>query len=185
MGHYECRRCDQRFDKCECPLPPPYEPPVTQKLGTVMAIDPGPAESAWVLCDGSRLVSFGKYPNANLLNLVRSKPARHLVVEMIASYGMPVGAEVFETCLVIGRIVEAWGSPYTLLKRAEVKMHLCNSMRATDATIRQALIDKYGGKERAIGNKRSPGPLYGVKADAWSALALAVTWSESTKARAA
>jgi hypothetical protein len=23
MGHYECRRCDKRYDECTCPTPPP------------------------------------------------------------------------------------------------------------------------------------------------------------------
>ena len=32
------------------------------------------------------------------------------------------------------------------------------------------------GKDKAIGSKREPGPLYGFKADLWSALALAVTF---------
>ena len=49
-----------------------------------------------------------------------------------------------------------------------------------DANIRQALIDRYGpGKDRAIGRKLSPGPLYGLSGDCWSALAVAVTTTET------
>jgi hypothetical protein len=65
-----------------------------------------------------------------------------------------------------------------------VKLHLCKSTKANDASIRQALIDRYGpGKERAIGTKKAPGPLYGVKADVWAALALAVTWHDTREER--
>ena len=51
----------------------------------------------------------------------------------------------------------------------------CNSAAAKDTNIRQALIDHYGGsKAEAIGVKAKPGPLYGIKADEWSALAIAL-----------
>jgi hypothetical protein len=49
-------------------------------------------------------------------------------------------------------------------------------MKAKDANIRQALIDIYGGNDKAIGNKKTPGPLYGIKGDLWAALAVAVTF---------
>jgi hypothetical protein len=44
-------------------------------------------------------------------------------------------------------------------------------MKAKDANIRQALIDKIGPQ----GTKKDPGPTYGISKDVWSALAIAVT----------
>ena len=93
---------------------------------------------------------------------------------MIASYGMAVGAEVFATCVEIGRMVECQPAAL-LIPRARVKLALCGSARATDANLRQALLDRYGGSGSAIGIRKAPGPLYGVKSHAWAALALAWT----------
>jgi hypothetical protein len=98
---------------------------------------------------------------------------------MIACYGMPVGAEVFETCVWIGRFLQRWEGPYSLVYRREVKLHLCDSARAKDANVRQALIDRFGpGKQKAIGLKASPGPLFQIKADLWAALGVAVTFAD-------
>jgi hypothetical protein len=117
-------------------------------------------------------------------------PGVRVVIEMVACYGMPVGAEVFETCVWIGRYLEALGPNSVVdgyervcrMKRQAVKLHLCHSNKANDATIRQALIDRFGPtKLEAIGNKAAPGPLYGVKADVWAALALAVTHWDTQK----
>jgi hypothetical protein len=49
-------------------------------------------------------------------------------------------------------------------------MHLCNSMRAKDANVRQALIDRFG----PVGTKKQPGKLYGVATHYWAALGVAV-----------
>lgn len=153
-----------------------------------LAIDPGNEESAFVELAEGQLHRFGKILNGDLLEQVRRLASAtrgrgwHLAVEMVASYGMPVGREVFETCLWIGRFVEAWsaaGGVHTLVYRIDVKTHLCRDSRAKDANIRQALVDRFGpGKERAVGTKRAPGPLYGVSADVWSALAVAVTFAD-------
>lgn len=161
----------------------------------VLAIDPGTTHSAFVVYDGRRPTDYGKLENEFLRADIthsgttgaRFYNVDSIAVEMIASYGMPVGYEVFDTCVEIGRILEAWThawrypKPATLIYRKDVKLHLCNSPRANDASIRQALIDRYGGKERAIGRKASQGPLYGISADVWSALAIAVTVTEQTK----
>lgn len=147
----------------------------------VLAIDPGNTESAYVILHGDRLVEFAKVENDVLrarLPFFRDE-ADKLAIEMIASYGMAVGREVFDTCVWVGRYVEAWGKAYTRVYRRDVKMHLCGNNAAKDGNIRQALIDRFGpGKDKAIGKKATPGPLYGVSADVWAALAVAVTFAD-------
>lgn len=155
----------------------------------LLAIDPGNEESAAVQFGEQGIVGFWKATNEearrNIYRLVdeslgpdgaAGSRRYHLAIEMIASYGMPVGREVFETCVWIGRFIEAWGGPYTLVYRRDVKMFLCGNNAAKDANIRQALIDRYGGKDKAIGKKKAQGPLYGISSDVWSALAVGVTW---------
>jgi hypothetical protein len=148
----------------------------------ILAIDPGNEESAWCLIELGMPTYSGKRPNADVRDVLSGmdpEPCDHLAIEMIASYGMPVGREVFETCLWIGRFAETWerhGGKVRFIYRKDVKMHLCGNTRAKDANVRQALIDHYGpGKDKAIGKKASPGPLYGFRGDEWAALAVALT----------
>ena len=73
-------------------------------------------------------------------------PIDYVAIEGIQSFGMPVGQTTFETCYFIGRLLEqfeAFDIEPTLIYRSEEKMALCHSMKATDATIRQALIDLF------------------------------------------
>lgn len=156
---------------------------------TVLAIDPGCEQSAWVLYnpDTGLPVNWQKDANENVINLVGNAAVRSdytLAVESIASYGMAVGAEVFETCVWVGRFIERWlangGQEPRRVYRREVKLHLCGTQRAKDTNIRQAIIDRYGpGKEKAVGLKATPGPLYGMKADCWQALGVALTATEA------
>lgn len=142
-----------------------------------LAIDPGTSESGWVLLREGTVSESGVMPNEAMLTYVRSWPqmdgSPSLAIEMIASYGMPVGREVFETCVWIGRFVQAWHSPdeVRMVYRKDVKLHLCGTPRAKDANVRQALIDLLGPQ----GTKKAPGPTYGVKSHAWPALGVAVT----------
>lgn len=138
----------------------------------VLAIDPGTDQSAYVLFDGRLVLAGDIVANDVLRGLLRSgKVGRHDVVacEMVASYGMAVGREVFETCVWIGRFLECANKPVRLVFRKDVKMHLCHSMRAKDGNIRQALLDKHG----AVGTKKNPGPLFGIRSHLWAALAVA------------
>lgn len=154
----------------------------------IFAIDPGNESSAWVLYDhpSRRIYGKGFMPNAELSQRIGDffgGPTPECVIEMIASYGMAVGAEVFETVYWIGRFAERWSAVTSVeahrMFRREVKIHLCGTSTAKDPNVRQALIDKFGpGKEKAIGKAKTPGPLFGVSGDVWAALAVAVTFAE-------
>lgn len=147
----------------------------------ILAIDPGTTESGWCLYNGSVVISSGVLKNDDMLSKVEDSVDDRLAIEMIASYGMAVGREVFETCVWIGRFKQAWRDPdaVELVYRKDVKMHLCGTTKAKDPNVRQALIDLFpavgGGKTPQIGTKGQPGPLYGVSSHAWPALGVAVT----------
>lgn len=152
----------------------------------ILAIDPGPEESAlvWYESKAARPVGWAKMENDEALGSIDTSGAMLMAIEMVASYGMPVGASVFETCVWAGRFIERWirlhGVVPRRVYRKDAKLHLCGSARAKDSNVRQALIDRYGpSKEEAIGRKASPGPLYGMKADCWAALAVAITAAET------
>lgn len=150
----------------------------------LLAIDPGTDQSGWAEYDTEkrRVLDCGVMDNPEMLRSIEA-PSRvdHVAIEMIASYGMAVGREVFETCVWIGRFVQAYRDPdaVKLVYRRDVKLHLCGSPKAKDPNIRQALLDMFprtgGGKTPQIGTKAMPGPLYGVSSHAWAALAVAVT----------
>ena len=142
----------------------------------VLSIDPGSRESAYCLMDKTyKPCGIGKLANCDLLWVIDECDHDILAVEMVASYGMPVGAEVFETCVWIGRFMERTKALCSLIYRKDVKMNLCQSMRAKDSNIRQALIDRFG----PVGTKKAPGWFYGFKADIWSAYAVGVTYLDS------
>jgi hypothetical protein len=161
----------------------------------ILAIDPGTNQSGFVIVDNATgVVDSDIVDNDVALALVKScahgRAAQRLAIEMIASYGMPVGAEVFETVRWIGRFEECWWAnreptlqgAAELIYRRDVKLHLCGSPKAKDPNIRQALLDLVGPQ----GTKKSPGPTYGVKSHAWAALAVAATaLNLQPKARAA
>lgn len=158
---------------------------------SVLAIDPGYEQSAWVLFDGQRVVRHGIHANVAMMArfIVSRDPLfaetdgfgapEAVVFEQIESFGMAVGREVFETVFWTGRMFQAacgMALRVDRMSRKRVKLHLCESTRAQDSNIRTALMDRFGGKEAAVGRVKSQGPLYGIKSHEWSALAIAVTW---------
>ena len=155
---------------------------------------------------------WGWSKNLNLGASVRKfveydkNPWSHVVIEDVGNYGMAVGRDTFETVKWIGRF-----DPFnvaTMIPRPTIKTHLCGVASAKDSNVRQALIDRFGGDEVAVGGKKCqtckgkgwkgtgrpvcpecdgdkyetpPGVLHGVSGHAWSALAVGVTYLDQAK----
>ncbi len=147
----------------------------------ILAIDPGNEQSGVVVWDNKKVLHCKKWDNNELkLSLQKIKGIDLLAIEMIASYGMPVGATVFDTCVWIGRfieIVDAKHIHHIKVYRKDVKMHLCHSMKAKDSNVTQALVDRFATspKNHGKGTKKDPGFFYGFKKDIWQAFGVAVT----------
>lgn len=167
-------------------------------MRVVLALDPGSTDTAYSILqeNGTNvydILGSGKVSNNLLLSALRGVDVDFngddqktigetpsdidpvstiLAVEMIASYGMPVGRDVFETCVWIGRFIEVFEGPYTLVYRIDVKRELCRNAGASDPAVSKALTDRYGPK----GTKKNPGPLYGFAYDMYSALAVGTTF---------
>ena len=153
---------------------------INAKSKRILAIDPGPVQSAYVQWDGKVLEGFGLEDNREVLELLGLSNAapKDMVIEQVRSYGMPVGASIFDTVFWSGRFCEAWHGEFHQMPRLKVKQHICHDSRAKDSNIIQALVDRfaYGQRNRGKGIKKEPGFFYGFKADIWQAFALAVTW---------
>lgn len=162
-------------------------------MAAVLGIDPGTWETAYVGYDATNdaVIEHGFVKNAKMLELLRD-PGWHrqygtIGIEMIASYGMPVGKETFATVVWIGRMVEivdrapeafAVEDPdrgvHTLKKkpswrlcyRKQIIKWFCKGAGAGDSQLRAALSDRFpatgGGAKPVWGTKKQPGPLYGV-----------------------
>ena len=155
----------------------------------IIAIDPGSTESAYVQWNGIAIYDKGILNNPTLLKYLRQTPLYYtLVIEQIRSYGMAVGATVFDTVFWTGRFCEAFdnqGGKFYQVPRLQIKQHLCHDSRAKDSNIIQALVDRfaYGQKNRGKGTKKDNGFFYGFKADIWQAFALAVMWVDQNCAQ--
>ena len=175
----------------------------------ILGIDPGQEHSGFVTCEKTHVPPYlevfvsGEFPNMELLSRLRNTrlDIGTVFCETIEPMGLPVGHSTLDTMRWIGRFQEAWDSRWpdnkmTLVSRGDEKITLCGAATfmdpktkrrrsVTDAHIRAALIDRFaatgGGKTPQIGTKGRPGPLYGVKGHAWSALAVVMTGMISKK----
>ena len=129
----------------------------------IIAIDPGNRQSAYCVidCNTLRPLEFGKVDNEELRNklvFANEQGWQWAVIEMVASYGMAVGREVFDTVL--------W---------------ICHDSRANDPAIRRALIDRFATHDlkNGKGTSKNPDFFYGFKADIWAAYAVGLTAIEN------
>lgn len=151
----------------------------------ILGIDPGTTESGWVIYDTEKhsIIDKGIWDNERVLDSIADFCFDVLSIEMVASYGMPVGKETFETVYWIGRFAQLSESINRYVRRyykkTDINPSICFNANVKDAMIRRALLDMFpktgGGKEPSIGTKKHPGPLYGINSHMFPALAVALT----------
>jgi len=148
----------------------------------IIAIDPGPVDSAFVIWDGTKIINKAILANVEMVEFIENhrEVCTDLVIEQVECYGMPVGKSIFETVFWTGRFFQKCNFAKHRLPRKEVKLHLCQQVRAKDSNVIQALVDRFTPfeKNKGKGTKKEPGFFYGFKSDIWQAFALAVTWMD-------
>lgn len=149
-----------------------------------MGIDPGPRKSAAVLytgggfhpaeIDNEMLLDATQSKCVNLYWLgFRSLPDQEwrwseldVVLEGITPFSKLM-YDLIDTLLFIGAVKYALprrGAKLTILTRKHVATHLCGKASAGDAEVRSVLHHRFGpGTALAVGTKKRPGPLYGIK----------------------
>lgn len=166
----------------------------------ILAIDPGSAESGWVLMDADTgaVLRHGKDANEQLLAWYRTdlvdddetlEPRDVVVVEFMAPRGMPTSEHEMDALWWLGRFTEALEQHRHLVVRVtrdEVKWVILQkrNVKGADAAIRAVIIDRYaqgGGRAVAMGKKAAPGPLYGIVDDQMAALALACAYQDDAR----
>ena len=154
----------------------------------VIAIDPGPEESAFLLWDGVSILERGNTKNTDLVVRLeyptRFSPAPDVcAIEQIRGFGVMASDELFDTCHWTGRFLQAFGENKTyMVPRKTAAKHICGvGGISKDSFVREALIAKFGGKDVAVGSKARPGKLYGISSHLWAALAVAITYWETMR----
>lgn len=158
----------------------------------ILAIDPGSKQSGYVIADPLNkekpVWEHGHVPNRELLEAIwygtfPTGPNR-VVIEDFEPWSLHPSSHQQLTVLWTGQFLAATeyalATKPALLRRKEVCYWLTGDPNCKTAGIRRELIDRYGpGQDKAIGTKkRGKGPLHGMKAHEFDALALAVVWAE-------
>lgn len=152
----------------------------------ILGIDPGTEQSGFVIydTDNHSIIEKGITNNNEIINILSDDYSYdEVAIEMIASYGMPVGKETFETVYWIGRFFQQAKSNgkdvFRYYKKTDINPSICFNPNVKDAMIRRAVLDMFpktgGGSEPSVGTKKNPGKLYGISSHMFPALAVALT----------
>ncbi len=160
----------------------------------ILAIDPGSEQSAAVIYDDGEIIWHAFLPNEEMIMRMfeYAYSGTHLAIEYTKAHTLQFKGknrsffpqQVLDTARWVGRFEQAFGGPFTEIDRRQVKQTLGVPPNGTDAHVNAALYDRFGDGTRksAVGTKKNPGPCYGLKADLWQALAVAVTFADQQEA---
>lgn len=135
----------------------------------ILALDTGSYESAFVLYnkETKQLADRHWLPNTELIERFKkyysSGDIELVLIEMSASYGMPIGMEVLMNCFVIGmfaQLAKQYNIPVKLIFRKTVKLELCGALRkVNDSAVNITIRDMYWG-EPGSKSKKNLNPFY-------------------------
>ena len=142
----------------------------------IIGVDPGPLKSG--ICGWNGYAPF--YPNYDLNDVIFTDVnSLHLDQEkLILAVEKPVcqrysGSSVSETAVQAGIFIGIWKpKDYHLITRSKIRWHIGKVKKTNDSVIRRKLIERIHPDYNLHHN---PGPLIGITADIWQALAVAVT----------
>ena len=149
----------------------------------VIGIDPGPLTSGLVVYRTSTtghgiVIRSDKAADLDRLRmeLDAAEPFSHLYEVVVeCTQAGPPSTQVVKTTEVVGRLMEACHQRgldcHTYYRREVLQALGCARKGNKDSLVRLACIELHGGdRPAAVGNKKNPGPLYGVSSHAWQAL---------------
>ena len=150
-------------------------------MSRVLGIDPSNLHSAFCVMDSEtfRPIVFDKVENEVLRESLRSGEIQfdEVAIEDMQNFGSVMGRTCLDTEKEIGRlmeILETAGYTVNFVYRTQEKMCICHTVKANDATIRRALIDKFATTENGKGTKQRPDFFYKFREDIWNAYAVAL-----------
>lgn len=125
----------------------------------ILALDPGPEKTGWVLYDGGEPVKWGCDPNHAVLALrfYKDYQSPHVAIEEVVSYGLGFDKHLRDTIAWAATFAYAYGGAeavsastgrVTWVPRAAVKRHFGVAQgQNVDSSVRKAIIDHYGGRK--------------------------------------
>lgn len=156
----------------------------------VLSLDVGTMQSGFCIIDYDTYQPklFGKINNSDLLDIVKKSDYDVLVYEEFQSYGTQMGVSTITSITWNGRFIqlaEDRQKEVVPIFRREVKMNLCNSVKANDSNVRHALISRFAKFDfkNGKGTKQRPDWFYNFKADCWSAYGLACTYVDKKEGK--
>jgi len=124
-------------------------------MSKILALDPGKERSGWVELEDEKPIAWGWDANEDVRTRISHSgtwPWDAVAVEYMQPRGMPTSQDEMDTMFELGRMTAMVDeTQLAKVSRKDVKMFLLGRATGTDANIRQALIDLFGGDRHAIG----------------------------------
>lgn len=156
----------------------------------IISLDVGTTQSGFCIGNSETCEPkyFGKIDNEELVKIVKSFDYDVLVYEEFQSYGTQMGISTITSITWNGRFIQIAkdrGKQVFPVYRREVKMNLCNSVKANDANVRSALISRFAKFDfkNGKGTKEHKDWFFGFKADIWSSYGIFITYLDKANGK--